>query len=490
MVPVPKKRSDDKINLMTSEGDGATTDYGSAIHFQELYPEQRTKLELNEIYEMIGIGPAQYLNWTLVALVSYSDFAELTLLSIIIPTLRCKWELTSEFEAAIMISTFTSYALCALLFSRIADWYGRKAVIKWSTLLLLLATVGGAVSPNKWVFLATRLVTGASIGINWSCIICYGTEFTQSRFRTIGMMIFALSAATGIVAVSGVAFVVLRADGWRWLIIIVSLPAIPALALIFTLPESPRFLCVSGQHDKAMKAVRFMARLNKKELPDNVQMISYEGEELGSYSTLLNEDNKKSTIALSVMFFNNIFLQYGFVAFLPLMLSTDFCGPSARQAHKCQLLSQEDLLKVTVAGACSLVGSTAAFFSVHPFGRLLPLRVASFIVLISVGGLFICINNSVTLVMIGVFKLVGSFLTTITVIMIPESFSTNIRSTATGFINGWGKIGGVIGTGCVYVFFYDNPYIVVGLFLLNCFVLLITATIYDRETQDEILKET
>jgi len=480
----------DQINLRSSEGDGASTDYGSTTDTGEPYSEQRNKLELNEIYEKIGIGPAQYLCWTLVALVSYSDFAELTLLSIIIPTLRCEWKLTSTFEAAIMISTFTSYALCALLLSKAADLYGRKTLLRWSILLLLLAAIGGALSPNKWVFLATRLVTGASIGINWSCINCYGTEFTHSRFRTIGMMIFALSAATGIVAVSGVAFVVLRADGWRWLIIIVSLPALPALALIFTLPESPRFLCVSGQQDKAMKAVRFMARLNKKELPDNAQMISYEGEELGSYSTLLNEDNRKSTIALSVIFFNNIFLQYGFVAFLPLMLSTDFCGPSARQAHECKLLSQEDLLKVTVAGACSLVGSTAAFFSMQQVGRLIPLRVASAIMFVSVGGLFVCINNSVTFVTVLVVKLMESSVITIVIVMIPESFSTNIRSTATGFINGWGKIGGVIGTGCVYVFFYDNPYIVVGLFLLNCFVLLITVTIYDRETQDEILKET
>ena len=480
----------DQINLRSSEGDGASTDYGSTTDTGEPYSEQRNKLELNEIYEKIGIGPAQYLCWTLVALVSYSDFAELTLLSIIIPTLRCEWKLTSTFEAAIMISTFSSYALCALLLSKAADLYGRKTLLKWSILLLLLAAIGGALSPNKWVFLATRLVTGASIGINWSCINCYSTEVAESKHRATGIIILVLSSFGGIMAVSGVAFVVLHAVGWRWLIIIVSLPALPALALILTLPESPRFLCVSGQQDKAMKAVRFMAGLNKKVLPDDVQMICYEGEELGSYSTLLDEDNRKSIIALSVLYFNDIFLEYGIIALLPLMLSSSFCGPSGTPEHKCQLLSQEDLLKVTVAGACSLVGSTAAFFSMQQVGRLIPLRVASAIMFVSVGGLFVCINNSVTFVTVLVVKLMESSVITIVIVMIPESFSTNIRSTATGFINGWGKIGGVLGTGCVYLLFYVDPYFVLGFFLLNSFVVFVAAMIYDRETRDVILQET
>ena len=71
-------------------------------------------LELNEIYEVIGLGPAQFLYWTLVILVTYSDYAELTLLAVIIPSLRCEWGLTAGFEATITISMYGSYALIFL----------------------------------------------------------------------------------------------------------------------------------------------------------------------------------------------------------------------------------------------------------------------------------------------------------------------------------------------------------------------------------------
>ena len=294
----------------------------------------------------------------------------------------------------------------------------------------------------------------------------------------------------GIVAVSGEAFIFLRIVGWRWLIIIVSLPAVPALVLILVLPESPRFLCVSGQQDKAMQAVRFMAKLNGKKLKENVRMSCFQNEDLGSYSKILNEEHRKSTIGLSVMYFNNIFLDFGFIVFLPLMLSSNFCGASATPENKCQLLSQRDLLEITIAGMFGVFGAIAAFVLGQLVGRLQPLRVASGLLIIGVAGLFVCVNHFVTIVTAVVIKFLELYINTTIWIMIPESFPTNIRSTATGFINGWGKLGGVFGTGCAYLLFYTSPYLIIGLFFISSIAVFITSIIYDKETKDVVLQET
>ncbi|XP_063689250.1 putative transporter svop-1 [Bolinopsis microptera] len=310
-----------EIKEITNDGDSTIAKYGSTSQASD-----EKLLELNEIYEMIGLGPAQYLYWTLVALVAYSDYAELTVMAVILPSLRCEWGLTAGFEAAITISMYGSYALFAIMFGNVADKFGRKTVIQWSTLLLLLAAICGALSPNKWVFLATRLVTGACIGINLSCIVCYTAEFAESKYRVFGVLAFSLGLCGAFGAVSGVAFLVLKNVGWHWLIIIVSLPAVPALILILALPESPRFLCVSGQQDKAMKAVRTMAKLNRRKLQEKIKMACFVDEELGSYSKILNKDNRKSTIALSVMYFCNIFIEFGLIVWLPLMYSAHMCG--------------------------------------------------------------------------------------------------------------------------------------------------------------------
>ncbi|XP_063688550.1 putative transporter svop-1 [Bolinopsis microptera] len=479
---------EDEITEITTDGDTTNTiaKYGSTSQASD-----EKLLELNEIYEMIGLGPAQYLYWTLVALVAYSDYAELTVMAVILPSLRCEWGLTAGFEAAITISTYGSYALFAIMFGKVSDIYGRKTVIQWSTLLLLFAAIGGALSPNKWVFLATRLVTGACIGINLSCIVCYTAEFAESKYRVYGVLGFIFGAHGSIGIVSGVAFLVLNNVGWQWLIIIVSLPAIPALILILALPESPRFLCVSGQQEKAMKAVRTMAKLNRRELQKDIRMACFNDEKLGSYTKILNKDNRKSTIALSVMYFCDIFIGFGLIVWLPLIYSANMCGDvkTAQHENTCQSLTQGDLLKLTIATVASLSGSIAAVILVPRIGRLIPMRVATFIMLLSIATLFVCVNDSFTFATTIIAKIVETFVNTTLWIMIPESFPTCIRSTATGFINSCGKIGGVFGTACVYLLFYVSPYSVVGIFLFISFVGFVGTMVYDRETKYEILQE-
>ena len=480
---------EDETKEIKTDGDtdNIITKYGSTSQASD-----EKLLELNEIYEVIGLGPAQFLYWTLVILVTYSDYAELTLLAVIIPSLRCEWGLTAGFEATITISMYGSYALFAIMFGNVVDKYGRKTVIQWSTLLLLLAAIGGASSPNKWVFLATRLVTGACIGINLSCIVCYTAEFAESKYRIFGALVFAFGARGSMGVVSGIAFLILQNVGWQWLIIIVSLPAIPALILILALPESPRFLCVSGQQDKAMKAVRTMAKINGRELDENIQMACFVDEELGSYTEILNKDNRKSTIALSVMYFCDIFIGFGLIVWLPLMYSANMCGDvkTPQLEHTCQSLTQGDLLKLTIATSASLLGSIAAVILAQRIGRLIPMRVASFIMMLSIATLFVCVNESFTFANTLIAKTVEAFVNTTLWIMIPESFPTCIRSTATGFINSCGKIGGVFGTACVYLLFYVSPYSVVGIFLFFSFVGFVATMVYDRETKYEILQET
>ena len=482
--------SDDETILVRNEEiENTPARYGSTTAQQSTDDEFEDK-ELNEIYEEIGFGPAQYLYWVLAGLVSYSDFAELTLMAVILPVLRCEWGLSSTFETAIVVSMFASYAICAMTFGRVADIYGRKTVLQWSILTLLLAAIGGAFSPNKWVFFATRLVTGACVGINLSCIACYSTEFSESKYRAYGMLNFSLSASVGIVAVSGEAFLFLSLLGWRWLIIIVSLPAVPALILLLVLPESPRYLCASGQQEKAMQAVRFMAKLNGKIIQENVRMVCYERDESGTYSKIFDQNNRKPTVGLSFMYFNNIFIDYGFLVLIPLLLSSNYCGGSTVPVHKCQPLTQKNLLEVTIAGSSSMFGAIAAFVLGQVVGRLLPLRVASAILIIAVASLFICINHFVIFVTVTTIKFFENFVNMIIWIMMPESFPTNIRSTAVGFINGWGKIGGVLGTGSVYFFFYTSPHVLFGLFFLSALSVLIASLVYDKETKDVVLQET
>ena len=90
--------------------------------------------------------------------------------------------------------------------------------------------------------------------------MCYATEYAESKFRAVGIYVLILACFVGCAAVNVLAFFLLNAIGWRWFIVVVSLPIIPALILTAILPESPRYLCVSGKDEQLKKALVFMAR--------------------------------------------------------------------------------------------------------------------------------------------------------------------------------------------------------------------------------------
>ena len=72
----------------------------------------------------------------------------------------------------------------------------------------------------------------------------------------------------------------------------------------------------------------------------------------------------------------------------------------------------------------------------------------------------------------------------VSLIIVPELYPTAIRNTAIGFINSWGKLGGVVGAGFVYVFYYVSPYLVISMFATASAMVMVSSFLWTRETKD------
>ena len=62
-----------------------------------------------------GFGYAQIAFWTVLSLISLLDTTEEALISLVIPYLRCQWNLTLFFEGTITVSVFLFYGLSMYL---------------------------------------------------------------------------------------------------------------------------------------------------------------------------------------------------------------------------------------------------------------------------------------------------------------------------------------------------------------------------------------
>ena len=465
--------------------------YGSTSTENAPEDNDENKLDLDEVYKLIGRGPAQYLYWFLTGLLSVSDMAEIVIISVIIPLQRCEWEMSPVFEGAVSMSVFISYAIFAMAFGKISDTFGRKFVLKWSMIVMTIATITSAFSPNKWVFIVARSVTGACIGTNFNCIICYATEFSESKDRLIGMTVFNFISATPDALVYFIAWLMLNNIGWRWFLIVTSLPFIPAIALTFFLPGSPRYFLVSGQEDKALQSVRFMAKLNKKHLPSDLKLKCSRNEDLGSYSVIFSNQHRRSLVTLSVLYFCNVLILFSFILYQPLVIKNG-CSPGLRNqsTRTCSSLDQEELIELAISTIPIVVGNILATVSAAFLGRRLSLRILGFVLMFVIAAMFFCVNSTVTVLLISAVNFFGSFINALLLIIFSETFPTYIRTTATGFISGCGRIGGVLGSGSVSIFYYMDPHIVTGLIFTASVLGFVMAMLIKKETKDVVMKDT
>ena len=74
--------------------------------------------------------------------------------------------------------------------------------------------------------------------------------------------------ALGAVAAAGLAWLIVPRLGWRWLLAVSALPGIIIVFIRRDIPESPRYLLVSGQPEQARQVLAKVAAANGRVLPN------------------------------------------------------------------------------------------------------------------------------------------------------------------------------------------------------------------------------
>lgn len=217
------------------------------------------------------------------------------------------------------------------------------------------------------------------MGANFPVVMCFSSEIVASTYREIGPTIMITVAQVSTFLVSVLAYILLNAVGWRWFIIVVSLPIIPSLILLQFVPESPRVLCVRGDKKELGEAVKLFASLNKVQLPENISVRIYDNQVLGSISDLFRDkQTRRTTLTISTLYCSNMVLYFGLIVFLPLALHSNFCGDSTtKPPDKCAPLSQDTLANLSIITSATLIGIVSAYCLAMKLGRLCPLRTFS-----------------------------------------------------------------------------------------------------------------
>ncbi|MBX7123775.1 MAG: sugar porter family MFS transporter [Opitutaceae bacterium] len=141
----------------------------------------------------------------------------------------------------------------------LSDRFGRKKMLFICAALYAVSGLLSAIPRTFSEFLAARIISG--LGIGASSMICpvYIAEIAPEKWRGRLGSLFQLGIVTGIFLTLFVNRIIQGMGdeawntslGWRWMLGMEVVPAVVFLGLLFTVPESPRWLTRQGRTDEA-----------------------------------------------------------------------------------------------------------------------------------------------------------------------------------------------------------------------------------------------
>ncbi len=246
----------------------------------------------------------------------------------------------------------------ALFMGKLGDRFGTRDMLKIVGLLYLVSAVGCALCWDLDSFIAFRLIGGIAIGGSSVLAPVYISEIVPAQRRGALVGLFQFNIVLGILVayLSNFALAILLSgdDVWRWKLLSGAVPAVIFLALLFAIPQSPRWLVVKGRLKEADAALR---RLGVEEAAAQIQTYQRAVSPAGNAALSWRAHRRPILLAICLALFNQL---SGINAIL-YYLNDIFrdAGYSAMTA---------DLQSIAI-GAANLLATVAALYLIDRVGR-------------------------------------------------------------------------------------------------------------------------
>lgn len=132
---------------------------------------------------------------------------------------------------------------------------GRKYSLMIGAVLFVIGSLGSALAPNTEFLVISRVLLGLAVGVASYTAPLYLSEIAPEKIRGSMISMYQLMITIGILAayLSDTAFS--YSGAWRWMLGVITIPALLLLIGVFFLPDSPRWLAARGNDEKARRVL-------------------------------------------------------------------------------------------------------------------------------------------------------------------------------------------------------------------------------------------
>ena len=288
-------------------------------------------LNVNELIEGKKLARPQIMIALWLCTLMMLEGYDMQTLSFATPAILREWQVSRADFGPVLSAHLIGYMVGALVLSFWGDRLGRKNIIVAGAVIFGAFTFGAGFATSPMELAMWRLGAGFGLGGSIPTGIALAAEYMPARVRatTIGLMFvgYNLGAAAG----GFIAAWTITDYGWPSVFFIGGLAAVPMfIALAVALPESVRFLIVSGAATERIAAIVRMLR-PQLDLSGVTRYVA--GEEIRKVSSgsLLSEGRAAVTIFLWLAMIASFTGHYFITGWMPTVLSDD--GHTIAQAN-------------------------------------------------------------------------------------------------------------------------------------------------------------
>jgi putative MFS transporter len=388
-------------------------------------------VSVQEAIDKIGFGRFQKRLLGVCGVTWAADGAEVLLLGFALPSLIAEFGITPVQGGLTVTATFAGMLVGAWFWGTISDYIGRRMGFQVTVLIFALFGLLSAFAPSWEWLLVLRFITGFGLGGALPLDFSLYAEFLPTRNRGRNLVILESFWALGTIIAAGLAWLLVPTFGWRPLLATSALAAVLVLWIRRSVPESPRYLAISGKADEAREILAGLARENGQPVPEG-ELVAGERQSGSTVSRLWKPGLKQTTLMLWIAWFCISLAYYGIFTWLP-------------QAFVAQGFSSLQTYQNTFLLALAQVpGFFSAAYLIERIGRRNTL--ALYLV---ASGVFTFLFATVTgfggllaSAMLMSFFALGAWGSLYA--WTPELYPTEIRTTGMGWASGMARVAGII----------------------------------------------
>lgn len=211
-------------------------------------------------------------------------------------------EIGTGFNVASML---LGCAFGAFFAGTLADKFGRKKLLLVAAVLFIVSAWGSGIATDSVEFILYRIIGGLAVGAASVMTPAYISEISPTRMRGRLATIQQVAIITGLFAAFISNYVLAESAGastqlfwmgfeaWRWMFWMELIPAVLFFALLFLIPESPRFLVFAKKEDKANVVLTTLFGAQTSATIISEIKASLENQDVPKLSDLVDKQSRK-----------------------------------------------------------------------------------------------------------------------------------------------------------------------------------------------------